>query len=75
MGFTEPPPYAGPRLEECNKCEKRGPNPFNEEDKEEKWCRQCTCYIPAKTLVKAEFCPIFKWRSENGNSKHNTKTN
>jgi hypothetical protein len=75
MGFTEVPEYAQARLDECNKCEKRVSNPYNEEDKEMKWCGQCGCFLPAKTLVKSEFCPIYKWRSENGNSKHNTKTN
>ena len=70
-GLTEAPDFAKQRLEECNKCDKRTTNPFNEEDKQKNFCGKCGCLIQAKVLVKNEFCPVFKWGSINGNSKHN----
>lgn len=35
----------------CSKC------PSNKK----KWCLECGCFIPAKTLVKDEKCKLNKW--------------
>lgn len=39
------------RVEECNKCEYL----------KNKRCSICSCFIPEKTFVKSEHCPINKW--------------
>jgi PHP family Zn ribbon phosphoesterase len=73
FGLKEAPQFSKDRLDECNKCEKRVSNPFNDSEKEKKWCGQCGCFIPAKVLVKTEHCPIYKWQSY-GSSKYNRTT-
>ena len=30
------------------------------------FCRICKCWLPAKTYVKTEQCPLNKWSNENG---------
>jgi hypothetical protein len=30
------------------------------------FCRICKCWLPAKTYVKKEQCPLNKWSIENG---------
>jgi hypothetical protein len=50
--ITEPSLRAVKRLEVCNACENR----------ERDICKECGCYIPAKTLVKNETCPKGKWQ-------------
>lgn len=27
------------------------------------WCKECYCFLPAKTKVKEEICPLGKWPS------------
>lgn len=74
FGLTEVPEFSIKRMDECNKCEESVSNPYNSSETEKKWCGRCGCYNPAKTLVKSEFCPIYKWGSVNGNSDNNKQT-
>jgi hypothetical protein len=62
FGLAEAPEFAKGRLNICNGCDKRVPNPFNDEEKEKKWCGGCGCFIPAKVLVKNEKCPKELWQ-------------
>jgi len=41
------------RLDVCNSCED-----FN---KSIKTCKQCGCYMPAKSMLAASSCPNKKW--------------
>jgi hypothetical protein len=34
--------------------------------KKKLFCRVCKCWLPAKTYVKNEQCPLNKWSNENG---------
>jgi hypothetical protein len=43
------------RLTICNNCDD-----FN---KKIKTCKQCGCYMPAKTMFAASECPLSKWKS------------
>jgi hypothetical protein len=52
MGFKEIPAHAVERANECNKC------PLNNNN----ICDSCGCYLPAKTLVSGETCPLNKWQ-------------
>jgi hypothetical protein len=40
------------RMNVCNKC------PFKSK---KNTCKKCGCFLPAKTKVKLEKCPINKW--------------
>ena len=40
------------RMEICKSCEKLSPHSF---------CRMCGCFMPAKTKLANESCPIGKW--------------
>jgi hypothetical protein len=52
FGLTEVPQFAQYRMSECNKCEWKNND----------MCKACGCYLPAKTLVKSENCPLNKWQ-------------
>ena len=41
------------RMDICKSCEK-----YNEERKK---CRQCGCFLPIKTAVAGDRCPLDKW--------------
>lgn len=43
------------RLKICNSCDD-----FN---KKIKTCKQCGCYMPAKTMFVVSECPLSKWKS------------
>jgi len=51
LGFTEVPEFANQRASICAEC------PFNDKQ----WCKECGCFLPAKTLVKTENCRLGKW--------------
>jgi len=41
------------RMDICKACEK-----YNEEKQK---CRKCGCYLPFKTTIAADRCPLDKW--------------
>jgi len=43
------------RMDICLACDKR----------DDELCSVCGCYLPAKTAVKSESCPVGKWNSKN----------
>lgn len=52
LGFKSIPDHAKRRAEVCSGCDKNKKN----------ICSECGCYIPAKTLVTGEYCPLDKWQ-------------
>jgi hypothetical protein len=52
--ITEPSKLSIDRLDICNNCDSRSND----------MCKECGCYIPAKTLVKNEHCPLNKWQQQ-----------
>lgn len=47
--------FTDSRIRICQKCEK------NYWIKKTLWCSICKCFIPAKTRVEKEKCPLDKW--------------
>ena len=44
---------AASRMDICKGCDR-----FN---KHTKMCKECSCFMPAKVLLKKSFCPLLKW--------------
>ncbi len=58
MSFDPPTwAYAGDGEERYNIC--KSCDRFN---KLTKICKECGCFMPAKTKLKNNFCPLNKWR-------------
>lgn len=51
-------PYNKRRIKICMSC--------NKYNKYVRTCKECGCFMPAKTKLKGSSCPIGKWGKEDG---------